>query len=242
MADAERISSVLPPGVGRSEPLHHWGGRNPQPLPDRRIVRKSAGARSNWVQWSSSSVQFLDFQLDTFLSFVFLRLGWEFQQLMWFAAEVNPLDQGVHHQYFGRPNWNRIFKGCKAKLEGQTWTDYNRCCCTWHFWLVSCFRMVFLDQMPVWQGRFPRRYVDLVKVCWWFLSVFAGQSIFVSLGHMRSQLMATKKRTYDAPSVAPGSARGRSHWCLPLRLAHHWPGVGPTKPGTRWMGQVTNDQ
>ena len=27
----------------------------------------------------------------------------------------------------------------------------------------------------------------------------------------------------------PGSARGRSHWCLPLRLAHHWPRVGQTK-------------
>lgn len=24
----------------------------------------------------------------------------------------------VHHQYFGRPNWNRIFKGCKAQHMG----------------------------------------------------------------------------------------------------------------------------
>ncbi len=40
-----------------------------------------------------------------------------------------------------------------------------------------------------------------------------------------------------------GSAFGRSHWCLPLRVAHHWPRVGETKPGNhrshraRWPTQ-----
>ena len=37
---------------------------------------------------------------------------------------------GVHHQYFGRPNWNRIFKGCKVRSVQpggfQSWHVYSR--------------------------------------------------------------------------------------------------------------------
>ena len=32
-------------------------------------------------------------------------------------------------------------------------------------------------------------------------------------------------------ATSQGSAFGRSHWCLPLRVTHHWPRVGETKPG-----------